>query len=213
MRPPEAARADARPDARADARPDARPDARTALYRARATFMRGERLDMRQLAAELNVDRSTLFRWVGNRDQLHVAILLSLADPTLRDIAAAAQGAGGARIAWIAGRYAEVLIETSYYRTFLRREPERALRLITTKASPIQQRVVGTFEGYLRHEADRGNLTHPMRGHDLAYLIVRIIESFIYADLITGDVPDAGNVRMAVAALLHADLESAVAAG
>jgi AcrR family transcriptional regulator len=191
------------------ARPGARPDARTALCQARAKFMRGERLDMRQLAAELNVDRSTLFRWVGNRDQLHVAILLSLADPTLRDIAAAAEGAGGARIAWIAGRYAEVLIETSYYRAFLRRGAERALRLITTKASPIQQHVVETFEGYVRREADRGSLTHPMRVHDLAYLIVRIIESFIYADLITGDVPDARNVRIAIAALLHADLESA----
>jgi AcrR family transcriptional regulator len=182
--------------------------ARAALHRARAKFMRGERLDMQQLAAELNVDRSTLFRWVGNRDQLHVSILLSLTDPTLRDIAVAAEGAGGARIAWIAGRYAEVLIETSYYRTFLRREPERALRLITTKASPIQRHVVETFESYLQQEVDRGNLAPPMHVHDLAYLIVRIIESFIYADLITGDVPDARNVQAAIAALLHADIGS-----
>lgn len=185
----------------------ARADARAALYRARAKFMRGERLDMQQLAAELNIDRSTLFRWVGNRDQLLVSILLSLADPTLRDISAAAEGTGGARIARIASRYAKVLIETAYYRVFLRREPERGLRLITTKASPIQQHIVETFEGYLREEIDRGDLRHPMLVHDLAYLIVRIIESFIYADLITGDTPDAGNVQMAIAALLHADLD------
>jgi AcrR family transcriptional regulator len=161
---------------------------------------------MRQLAAELNVDRSTLFRWVGNRDQLLVSILLSLTDPTLRDISAAAEGTGGARIARIAGRYAEILIETPYYRAFLQREPERALRLITTKASPIQRHVVKTFEIYLQQELDRGSLAHPMPVGGLAYVIVRIIESFIYADLITGDVPDARNVQVAIAALLHADL-------
>jgi hypothetical protein len=47
-----------------------------------------------------------------------------------------------------------------------------------------------------------------MHVRDLAYLIVRIIESFIYADLITGDAPDARNVQAAIAALLHADIGS-----
>lgn len=46
--------------------------------------------------------------------------------------------------------------------------------------------------------------------HDLAYLNIRIIESFSYADLITGEVPDARNVQVAIAALLHADPEPLV---
>ena len=86
--------------------------------------------------------------------------------------------------------------------------PPRPVRLITTKASPIQRHVVETFESYLQQEVDRGNLAPPMPVRDLAYLIVRIIESFIYADLITGDVPDARNVQAAIAALLHADIGS-----
>jgi AcrR family transcriptional regulator len=172
---------------------------------ARRKFMAGERLDMKALAAELGVDRSTLFRYVGNRDELIVSILTSLWEPTFREIAATAEGTGGARVARVMGRFAQAMIDAPYYSAFLQREPERALRLITTKSSPIQQRVVAAFEGLLQQEADRGNFRHPMRLHDLAYLVVRIGESFIYADLITGATPDSAVAEQAIATLLHAD--------
>ena len=167
--------------------------------------MAGERVDLKSLAAELDVDRSTLFRWLGNRDQLLVDILISLGDPTLRSIVRDAGGTGGRRVARIAGDYAAALIAASYYREFMRREPERALRLITTQASPVQRRVVDEFARLLEQESARGELHHPLGTNDLAYLVVRIIESFIYADLITGEEPDAAKVETAVAAILHVD--------
>ncbi|MDX6743986.1 QsdR family transcriptional regulator [Actinocorallia sp. A-T 12471] len=182
--------------------PVVRPDAQAAFRLARRTFMAGQRVDMRRLADELGVDRSTLFRWVGNRDQLLVRILTSLADPSIRAAAEQASGTGGARIARIAGIYAQALIDAPYYRVFLRREAERALRLITTKASPLQQHVVGAFAELIRQEADRGDLEPPMAVDDLAYLLVRIVESFIYADSITGDEPDAAKAEAAIGALL-----------
>lgn len=185
--------------------PVPRPDAALAFRLARRTFMAGERIDMQDLAARLGVDRSTLFRWVGSRDRLLVDVLTSLADPTLRDIEAAADGTGGRRIAGIAGRYAAALIASPYYRAFLQRESEKALRLITTKASPLQQHIVAFFERLVTEEIDRGAPIHALGTHDLAYLIVRIIESFIYSDLITGDEPDAAKVEAAIAAVLHAD--------
>jgi len=58
----------------------------------------------------------------------------------------------------------------------------------------------------VEQERARGGLTHPLGSDDLAYLVVRIIESFVYTDLITGDPPDATKVRAAVAALLHAQV-------
>jgi AcrR family transcriptional regulator len=172
---------------------------------ARRTFMAGDRLDMKGLAAELGVDRSTLFRYVGNRDELIVNVLTSLWEPTFRHLAETAEGTGGARVARVMGLFAQAMIDAPYYSAFLQREPERALRLITTKSSPIQQRVVSAFEGLLQQEVDRGHFSHPMRLHDLAYVVVRIGESFIYADLITGETPDAGVAEQAIAALLHAD--------
>lgn len=167
--------------------------------------MAGERLDMHQLSAELGIDRTTLFRWVGNRDRLVADILVSLTDPTIDAAVQAAEGHGGARIASIAGNYARTVIGTPFFQSFLQREAERSLRLLTSKASPVQAHVVGCFERLLAEERDRGELTHTMSLHDLAYLIVRIIESFIYSDLLIGEAPDAGKVRTAIAALLHAE--------
>ena len=161
---------------------------------------------MQVLAAELGVDRSTLFRWIGNRDQLVAAILISLTDPAIRDADARSGRTGGARIALTAYHYAQDLIDSPFFQAYLRRESDRALRLLTSKESPVQRHVVGVFERMVDQERDRGNLAHVLASHDLAYLIVRIIESFIYSDTIIGDTPDATKVRAAVAALLHAEL-------
>jgi len=186
----------------AAARP--RSNSREAFRLSLSKFVAGERLDMQMIAAELSVDRTTLFRWVGNRDALLIEILTYLTDRALRTSAAEATGVGGPRIVAIASAYAARVIDASYYRAFLRREPERSLRLITTKASPLQQHVVQTFESLFREEAAAG-FVHPLELGDLAYLTVRIIESFIYADLITGNDPDWRKVEAAVAALLRVD--------
>jgi AcrR family transcriptional regulator len=174
-----------------------------AVRLARRAFMAGERIDAQGLAAALGVDRTTLFRWVGNRDQLLVTVLTSLADPTLRSAVATAGGAGPERISRVIRLFCQDLIDAPYYRAFLRREPERALRLITTKSSPLQQHVVAAFERLLQQEQDRGHLTALPDVHDLAYLVVRIAESFIYTDLIAGEQPDAAKAETAVAALLR----------
>lgn len=88
---------------------------------------------MQGLADELGIDRTTLFRWVGNRDQLVVSAIASITLPTLRRVIASAEGSGTAKI---------------------------------------------------------------------VYLIVRIIESFAFSDLIAGNDPDWTKVGPAVAALL-----------
>ncbi|WP_067833853.1 QsdR family transcriptional regulator [Nocardia lijiangensis] len=178
------------------------PGGGQAIEVARRKFLVGDRLDMQKLAAELGVDRSTLFRWVGNRDRLLATVLWSLAEPTYRAAVASTTRNGAARIADATGAFGQALIDAPYFRTFLRREPERALRLLTTKESPVQHEIVGAAERVVQQELDRGHLIHPMSARDLAYLIARIAESFIYADLITGDDPDAAKAAIAVAALL-----------
>jgi AcrR family transcriptional regulator len=188
-------------------------NADAALRLARKMFMAEGRIDSQRLAAALEVDRTTLFRWVGNRDQLLVSVLTSLADPTLRDAAASATGTGPERIALVMRTFSQALIDAPYYRAFLEREPERALRLITTKASPLQQHVVAAVQRLLEREQDRGHLSSSMDLTDLAYIVVRIAESFIYADLITGEEPDPGKVQLAVAAVLYGSPQTQSDAG
>lgn len=157
---------------------------------------------MQDLATQLGVDRTTLFRWLGNRDQLLTDILTSLASATFRDISAAIDEVGAARIVRAAELYAETLISSEYYRAFLHRDPERALRLISTKASPLQRQIVTFFEQILNEEELAGRFEHALPAPDLAYLIVRVMESFLYSDLIIGEQPNAEKVRSAVGALL-----------
>ena len=88
---------------------DQRPDPLAAFRIAREWFLAGRRIEMRELAAELGVNRATLFRWVGNRDDLLAEILWSLAEPTLAAAIDDAPGHGGQRIATAIGRFATLI--------------------------------------------------------------------------------------------------------
>ena len=181
-----------------------RPSPEAALRAARRAFMRCERVDMGALSAELGVDRTTLFRWLGNRDAALGKVLWSLAEPTFKAALDGMDRSGALGVAQVMGRFTEALIGAESLKSFLRREPERALRLLTTKASILQGEVLALVERLLKQEQDRGNLAHCLAPHDLAYLIVRIMESFIYTDSITGEVPDARKAETAIAVLLGA---------
>lgn len=184
---------------------DRRPDALTAFRIARRWFMAGQRIEMQELAAELRVNRATLFRWVGSRDDLLAEILWSLAERTLalavRDTPVEPES-GGERISAIIGRFVALLDEADYFRAFLRREPERALRILTTQAGTVQARLVAAVETLVREEITRTQMDPPLPPHDLAYLIVRIVESFLYSDIITGEPHDVTKAALAIIALL-----------
>ncbi|MFI2102584.1 QsdR family transcriptional regulator [Isoptericola sp. NPDC019693] len=190
--------------------PGAHADARRAFDLARETFVAGRRLDMGPLAASLGVDRTSVFRWVGNRDALLTEVLWSLAVPTLVQAdRATASRTGAERVADLLTRFAGDLITAPYFRDFLTREPARALRLLTTKASPIQHRFLATCEWLVRThlgdtpfgaDDDGGSGIDPA---SLAYLLVRISESFTYADLITGETPEADRAAVAFRHLLR----------
>lgn len=181
-----------------------RPDALSAFQLARRHFLAGRRVEMLEIAAELGVSRATLFRWVGSRDNLLVEICWSIAEPTLlRATEEAAHLVGAERVAAIAETFARSSIESSFYREFLRREPERALRLNTTAASPFQARLIEYFASVIQAEVDAGRLMSSLEVSDLAYLAVRLLQSYAYADVIAGVTPEPDKVRHSVSALLR----------
>ncbi|MCR2813163.1 QsdR family transcriptional regulator [Microbacterium sp. zg.Y1090] len=181
-------------------------DARRAFDLAREQFIAGQRIDMGALAAALGVDRTSLFRWVGNRDALLSEVLWSLAVPTLVQADhATVDRAGADRLAELLTRFVADLNQAPYFREFLRREPARALRLLTTKESEIQRRYVATAEWLVRAELGDEPLGGAIDPRNLAYLLVRVSESFTYADLIAGDEPSAARARTAFRVLLRAD--------
>jgi AcrR family transcriptional regulator len=50
------------------------------------------------LARELGVNRVTLYRWVGSREQLLVAVIWSLAERTLENLDARTRAIGAERV-------------------------------------------------------------------------------------------------------------------
>jgi AcrR family transcriptional regulator len=182
-----------------------RPTALEAFRLARHTFLAGDRLDMQALARELTVDRATLYRWVGSREQLLTEILWSLIAPTidnLRTTPAQTMDAGQSpTAAVITGTVRAVMTNTGMQR-FLEREGELALRLLTTKASDFETRLITLIDQLVDEEISAGRLHPAVPASDLPYVLVRIMESYIYLGLITGEHPDPDRAARVINALL-----------
>lgn len=131
-------------------------------------------------------------------------IIWSIALPTFEQATVGASHTRGPqRIAAVLSNFAAASIQSEPFMEFVQREPERALRLLTTRASDFQTRLLGLIEPLLKEEIEAGRVIAPLPLHDLAYLILRITETFVYADAIAGVTPDPAKVRQAIRALLR----------
>jgi len=170
---------------------------------ARRTFLKGERVEMQALAAALETSRVTLHRWVGSRDLLLGEVTWSLADAALRHARAETRDTGGPGVAETIERFLDLILAAPYIHAFVDREREIALRILTTQSSPCQARLVQAVEDILAEEAGQGRIDPPLALPDLAYVVVRLAESFCWTDLIAGSDPDPRKARQAIAALLR----------
>src|ERR687888_2348127 len=89
---------------------------------ARRWFLEGRRVDMLELAAELDVSRATLFRWVGNRDLLLGEILWSLAEPVFDRKYWTTRLEGADLVAQLVFDYVRTVNADEAFRRFLRDE-------------------------------------------------------------------------------------------
>jgi AcrR family transcriptional regulator len=166
------------------------PSATDLLALARRRFLRGERFGVEELAAELGVSRATAYRWAGNAEQLAGTMIASLAEDTFRRALREVRGRGAARVVAVMARGMRYVATSEAYRAFVERDPQKALRLVASKDGPVQQRTIALHEELLQEEVRRGALQLPVDAHTMAYALVRVVESFLYADAIAGERPD-----------------------
>ena len=172
---------------------------------ARRRFVAPARIDMSALADELGVNRVTLYRWVGSRDRLLVEVLWTLARRTLADADAVVRARGAERVVRIVSRFLDTVIDDPGMQRWLSEEGEHAMRLLTRHDYDFQPRLIAAIEALLDEEAAAGRLDLPVDRHELAYVIVRLIESYTYLDLITGERPDAARAEPILRMLLRAE--------
>jgi AcrR family transcriptional regulator len=179
----------ARLQRRRAARP-APPTAEHLHHLARRRFLGSERVSVEDLAAELGVSRATAYRWAGNADELAGRVIASLAEATFRRAVREARGRGAARVVDVMARGMRYIATSRAYRAFLDRDPQKVLRIVASKDGPVQQRTIALHQELLEEEVRSGALRLPVDAHSMAYALVRIVESFLYADAIAGERPD-----------------------
>ena len=171
---------------------------------AAAAFVSGRRLDMRSLARRLGVARATLYRRVGNREQLLDELLWWRARRLLTDQVQATAGlTGAARLTAVIGGALRVIGTDRPLRVFLESDPETALRILTGTRSTVHRGMVQALENLIDLERGRGAFDATVDTPTLAYAIVRISEGFLYADVIADRAPDIGRAITVIEALLR----------
>lgn len=172
------------------------------IARAAEMFLAGERIEMNELAAYAGVNRNTLFRWFGGRDRIMGEVVWSITAPAFDHVVRTAAGEGAVRIANVLGDFSSVANRGSAFAPFVRREPERAFRVMTTRAGGVQHRIVERIVAVIDAEVAAGRYTPGLPVDLLAYVLLRTAEAFVYSPIITGEEPDSEKVRLSCAALL-----------
>jgi AcrR family transcriptional regulator len=180
-----------------------RPTPVDALALARRRWLAGERLDMGALAKELGVSRATLYSWVGSRERLIGEVLWSFAEQGMAQAREQATGTGADRIVDVFDRFTHANAAFAPLRRFIEQDAELALRVLTSKHGPVQERMIAVARDLLVAEVDAGTLEPALDVDTLAYVLVRVAESFIYSDIITGTEPDVEKAIDVVRVLLH----------
>jgi AcrR family transcriptional regulator len=180
-----------------------KPGPDDALSLAREQFLLPERVDMSTLADELGVNRVTLYRWFGSRDGLLVELVWSLAREMLIGAERSTRGRGSDRVVRVVGKFLQAVIANPGWHRWLEEEGEHAMRLLTRRETDFQPRLIAAIEELLRAEAATGALDVAVDLHELAYVIVRLIESYTYLDLITGERADARRAEPILRMLLR----------
>jgi AcrR family transcriptional regulator len=136
-----------------------RPTREHAIDYARTLFLKEERVDMHILSEALGIGRTTLYRWVGDREQLIGELLAELVDRGWDYAIEHAQGEGRER-AMHAGRlFMEITANFAPVRHFTEREPQLALRVLLASDGLVAERIrAGFLRAFAVHDPDAANI-------------------------------------------------------
>jgi AcrR family transcriptional regulator len=164
---------------------------------ATTAYLAGRPLDMSALAGELGLSRATLYRRIGNHDELVGMVLAEQTERTFRFCLEDVSAAGLDRVRAVFERFMYAVIGAEPLRAFIARDP---LLFIRTVLAPglVEQRATTLFAKLL---ADSG-VDFAVPTGVLAQAIVRIGDSFMYTHLLGGHEPETDNVIALVNLLL-----------
>lgn len=167
----------------------------------------GRRLDMQGLADELGLSRVTVFRRAGGREELLSKAVWVLTERTLMIAAQRweAERPPGELHTPGTGRHVNAIVSRSPgLRRLLDDEPALALRVLTNPLGRVQTGIVTFVEALLRRDMAEFGLVPLIEPGALAYALVRLGESFLYADVLADRQPDVATADRLQQALVEA---------
>jgi AcrR family transcriptional regulator len=176
---------------------------RAVLDVATRAYLGGQPLDMSAVATELGIGRSTLYRLVGNREDLLGTVLAEATERTFQRAASQATSPGGAELIMeVVERFMRAVIGAEPLRVLSHREPLLLIRLALLPG-PVEQtagRLVGQM---LQSEVAAGRLELSLPPAVFGEAIVRMCDAHLYAPLLGRTDPEIDTALDLVAALLR----------
>lgn len=179
---------------------------RRAVELAARWVLQSRRLDMQGLADELGVSRVTLFRQAGGRQVLLGKALAVLTERTLQAAARrweTERPAGALRSPGTCREMNVMVSQSSGLRRLLDEEPALTMRLLTDPLGGVQSGIVAFAEATLRGDMQEFGLVPIIEPGALAYALVRLGESFLYADVLAARQPDVDTANRLQQALIE----------
>ena len=168
-------------------------------------YLRGRRVDVQAIAAELGLGRATVHRWFGTREALIGEVIVLAATPILEASRAEARGKGGRALLETFDRFNRKLADAPALRQFVEAEREAALRILTSRNGIVQPRMVAMITDLITDEVRTGDYEPTVEPAVLGYAIVRLAEAFLFSDTALGSRGDLDRLREVEAALLHVE--------
>lgn len=157
-----------------------------ALAVGRKRWLNGERINMGSIAKELGINRATLFRWVGSRDLFIGEVIWSFYREVLDATCKGTAGQGPGYVASVCERLLRKVMKSEPLQQFIQQDPQYAIRILTSKFSLFQARSINAVRELIAGQVRNTDWIPPISENDLAFLIVRLGESFLYGDVISG---------------------------
>ena len=172
---------------------------------ARQWFINAKRIELQKLAVELGISRATAYRWAGSSEQLVGEVLASLVDDTFKQIVKRSKRTGSDLVLSVLERGMRYAHEFQPLQQLLAKDAQLGLKIVASKHSPVQAHTIACLEELLEQQVQAGNMTLTVTPYVMAYALTRVVESFLYADLITGSPSDMGNASKILQLMLRQD--------
>lgn len=171
-----------------------------AVRLARSHYLALERIDMQSLASELGIGRTTLYRWVGDRESLISEVLVGLVKVSLRQSSEEAKGRRLDRIVDEMRRFMETTASFLPLRHLVQTEPELGLRVMIAPGSVVSTAIA---EGLGQELTEASPSWSPGEALELAGDLTQIGMAYVWGNIATQSPPEIDRALRAMERMLR----------